>query len=84
MNIPHKCPVCDGAKKVSERLYSIGGANIRYDKIGVVDCRSCDGKGVIWREERETFKGVDVPLENGVDVHLDDYGRTTTMDGFAT
>jgi len=78
MNTPHKCPVCEGSGKVPARLYD--PCDARPGAVTV--CCPCNGKGVVWHKERDTFRGVDIQLENGVNVQLDEYGRTTTMDGF--
>ena len=43
MNIPHKCPVCEGTGKVPFNFYN--------DTTGtgmMEPCRSCDGKGILW------------------------------------
>ena len=37
---PHKCPVCDGSGR-----YRLATAQ-RVDD--VIDCRSCEGKGIVW------------------------------------
>lgn len=37
---PHKCPVCDGKGTVSAGFYE--------NTLGEQECRSCQGKGVLW------------------------------------
>jgi hypothetical protein len=41
--IPHKCPVCDGNKKVLDKLCSFTNAGVHYR-----NCGSCEGKGIVW------------------------------------
>lgn len=50
--VPHKCPVCDGAGKVSRPPHVPGDVNTWMDTSAgaVYDCRACDGSGVVWRQ----------------------------------
>ena len=70
MSTPHKCPVCEGLKSMPLAFYDHNEPVAPSWCVPVVtDCRSCDGTGIVWHGERDTFKGVD-------------YEQTTTMDGF--
>lgn len=46
MATPHKCPVCKGEGKVSDRTY-IGEA------VSIKDCPACKGTGVVWENTEE-------------------------------
>ncbi len=52
MNIPHKCPVCNGTGLVSRPP---GGAGDQPDWCDTgtapYNCGPCEGTGVLWREE---------------------------------
>ena len=51
MNIPHKCPVCEGTGKVPFNFYkdTTGTMYLYMNPIGMMEsCRSCDGKGIFW------------------------------------
>jgi DNA repair exonuclease SbcCD ATPase subunit len=37
---PHKCPICDGTGKHAKVLPSMSPIYL--------DCKSCDGKGILW------------------------------------
>lgn len=43
MSVPHKCPVCDGAGKVSATT-CVNGISGTCDVV----CHACDGKGIVW------------------------------------
>jgi hypothetical protein len=46
---PHKCPCCDGAGKVSRPPWIPGDVESwTSGDIGVYECRSCNGTGVVW------------------------------------
>lgn len=51
MSTPHRCPVCQGAGKVESTLYQQGDLTTSSAFIGMVDCRSCYGTGVLWESE---------------------------------
>lgn len=44
---PHRCPVCLGARQVSPALYGQTAGT----GTGLVDCRTCNGTGVVWSIE---------------------------------
>ena len=81
MNIPYKCPVCEGLGRLRSTV-AAPLAHANAQAIAYIDCHACNGTGIVWHEKRDTFKGVDIPVESGVNVHVEEYGRTTTMDGF--
>lgn len=48
---PHKCPVCDGRGNVPFGFYEAGWTGhytTGTKPIPVEDCRTCNGKGVLW------------------------------------
>lgn len=48
---PFKCPVCNGAGKVSRPPWVAGDVEIysASNPMELFDCSACDGKGVIWK-----------------------------------
>lgn len=48
---PHRCPVCNGTGMVSAGFYSRASDQPTSTAYSTVPetCRSCDGKGVLWR-----------------------------------
>ena len=57
--IPHKCPVCEGQRKVEMW-------NPRFTAPAVLECRACHGTGIVWEVESEAKKaaaGGGLPLE---------------------
>lgn len=51
---PHKCPVCGGRGWVPPGFYAPSGS---ITNTSSETCRSCDGKGVIWRSESVVADG---------------------------
>ena len=47
LNGPFRCPVCNGRGTVSSNFYSDRHQSTSYTY--EVQCRSCNGKGVLWR-----------------------------------
>lgn len=45
---PHKCPVCDGAGKVSRPPDVPGDRQLRWTDGTLYDCRACNGTGIVW------------------------------------
>ena len=46
---PHKCPVCDGAGKISRPPWIAGDQNIWADTgTALYPCQACDGSGIVW------------------------------------
>lgn len=50
---PHKCPVCDGAGKVSRPPHLAGDIETwdSYDG-GPWICHGCDGTGIVWEPNK--------------------------------
>lgn len=48
---PHKCPVCNGRGRVPAGFYEQGVSGERYTLSDLTPetCKSCKGRGVIWR-----------------------------------
>ncbi len=67
MNIPHKCPVCNGTSLVSTPP-GVAGDLESWDATGTApyNCSPCEGTGVLWREElaKHTFYTPWVDFDN--------------------
>lgn len=46
---PHQCPICFGKGQVIEGFYNSTGETFTVSNIKFESCRSCDGKGIVWR-----------------------------------
>ncbi len=57
MNIPHKCPVCEGKGEVKKRLAQVGSVLVSEPKKPMrFRCHGCVGTGVVWE-----FAFVNIP-----------------------
>lgn len=47
---PHKCPVCEGKRKLIKEFYRDDEERKREGKEErvLVDCKSCNGTGIVW------------------------------------
>jgi len=50
MNIPHKCPVCNGNGLVPNGFYSQTTGEWSTSSVVPEKCRACNGTGVVWDE----------------------------------
>lgn len=46
--IPYECPVCEGRGFVPAHFY-LNSAYYAGDNMAAVTCKTCDGRGVIWK-----------------------------------
>lgn len=49
---PYRCPICDGRGQVPPGFYDIlPGVSTGEVHLGIDQCRTCKGAGVIWEPE---------------------------------
>lgn len=61
-NVPHKCPVCNGARTVSRPPWIAGDVAfwvVEGTSIGPWLCGACRGSGIVWSDETTVMEEPD-------------------------